>query len=85
MITTVVDRRRDDRGTPSRLQIVSSAFLTKLARHLGLIACLLILGQTSSRSVAGQIGIFLLIVLAAALNATGRALRSRFYGKQKLL
>jgi hypothetical protein len=67
------------------LQIVSSAFLTKLAKHLGLIACLLILGHTSSRSVAGQIGIFLLVVLAAALDATGRALRSRFYGSQKPL
>src|SRR5215470_18756388 len=54
--------------------VVSSTFLTKLAKHLALLACLMIVGQVS---VIGKLGIFLTVVVAAVSHSTGIALRRR--------
>ena len=54
-----------------------SPFLLKLAKHLALLACLLILGRASGRAEMGQVWIFALAVIAALLHLGGRALRLR--------
>jgi hypothetical protein len=56
---------------------LSSGFLSKLAKHLAVLACLGIVGETSGRFMIGQIGIFLLVVSAALLHSAGRALQRR--------
>src|SRR5215831_7898 len=57
--------------------VTSSTFLTKLAKHLALLACLMIVGQVADQSVIGKLGIFLTIVVAAVSHSTGIALRRR--------
>ena len=56
---------------------LSSAFLSKLAKHLAVLACLGIVGEISGRFVIGQIGIFLLVVSAALLHSVARTLQRR--------
>ena len=56
---------------------LSSACLSKLAKHLAVLACLGIVGETSGRFVIGQMGIFLLVVSAAVLHSAGRTLERR--------
>jgi hypothetical protein len=56
---------------------LSSALLSKLAKHLVVIACLIIIGGASRQSLIGQLGIFLLIVLAALIHSAGRAVQRR--------
>jgi hypothetical protein len=56
---------------------LSSALLSKLAKHLAVFACLAILGETSGRFVIGQMGIFLLVFSAALLHSAGRTLQRR--------
>jgi hypothetical protein len=56
---------------------LSSALLSKLAKHLAVLACLAILGETSGRFVIGQMGIFLLVVSAALSHSAGRTLQRR--------
>ena len=51
--------------------------LSKLAKHLAVLACLGIVGETSGRLVIGQMGIFLLVVSAAVLHSAGRTLQRR--------
>ena len=53
------------------------AFLTKLAKHMALIACLLIAGRLTGRFAGGQLGIFLTVVSAALLHSIGRVLQRR--------
>jgi len=57
---------------------LSSAFLSKLAKHLAVLACLGIVGETSGRFVIGQMGIFLLVVSAALLHSAARTLQRRY-------
>ena len=56
---------------------VIGAFLTKLAKHMALIACLLIAGRLTGRFAGGQLGIFLTVVSAALLHSIGRVLQRR--------
>jgi len=58
--------------------IVAAAFLTKLAKHLALLACLMTVGQATGRTAIGPLVIFLLVILATSLYSIGRALRRRF-------
>jgi hypothetical protein len=60
---------------------VSSAILSKVAKHLVVLACLTILGQAAGRSVIGPAGIFLLIIAAALLDSASRILHRRFNGR----
>ena len=53
------------------------AFLQKLAKHLALLACLMIVSQVGGRPVVGQLGIFVTVVLAALLHSADRAVRRR--------
>ena len=57
--------------------IVLAAFLTKLAKHLALLACLAIVGQATSRAFVGQRFIFLLILAAALIHSLGQTLKGR--------
>jgi hypothetical protein len=56
---------------------LSAAFLTKLAKHLALLACLMILGKASGRFVIGPPAIFLLVFLAAVIHFVGSTLERR--------
>ena len=62
-----------------RRHCLSIAFLTKLAKHLVILACLAIVGETSGRLVIGQRSIFLLIVLAALIDSAGRTFQRRLH------
>jgi len=57
--------------------IVFAAFLTKLAKHLGLLVCLAIVGQATGRAVLGQRSILLLVVAAALIHGLGETLKRR--------
>ena len=56
---------------------LGGAFLPKLAKHLALLACLMIVSQVAGRPVVGQLGIFVTVVLAALLHSAGRTVRRR--------
>jgi hypothetical protein len=56
---------------------LSAAFLVKLAKHLALIACFMIIGAASGRVAASETGIFLTVVAAALLHSIGRVLERR--------
>ncbi len=56
---------------------VISPFFQKLAKHLALLTCLLILERVSGRAEIGQIWIFGLALAASLLHLGGRALRLR--------
>jgi hypothetical protein len=56
---------------------LSTVFLSKLAKHLAVLGCLGIVGETSGRFAIGQMGIFLLVVSAALLHTAGRTLQHR--------
>jgi len=56
---------------------VISPFFQKLAKHLALLACLLILQRASGRAEIGQLWIFGLALIASLLYLGGRALRLR--------
>jgi hypothetical protein len=67
----------EQRITPRRLLSPVAGNLAKLAKHLAVIACLMIVGAPSGRSYVGEVGIFLIVVLAAALNCSAGAVRRR--------
>ena len=54
---------------------LGGAFLQKLAKHLALLACLMIVSQVAGRPMVGQLGIFVTVVLAALLHSAGLAVR----------
>jgi hypothetical protein len=54
-----------------------AGILAKLAKHLALIACLLIVGEASGRSAIGEVGIFLVVLAAGALHSAGQLLQRR--------
>lgn len=60
-----------------RRALVFAPFLIKVAKHLALLACVLIAATGSGGSTFRQLGILLLVVLAALLHAAGRAYRRR--------
>ena len=64
-------------GRRSPSAIVLAAFLTKLAKHLALLACLAIVGQTTGRAALGQLAILFLVICAALLHTVGLALKPR--------
>jgi hypothetical protein len=63
---------------------VFAAFLTKLAKHLLVIACLAILGRATGRLAVDQPVIFGLIVIATLGQFIGSALQTRFSRQAKL-
>ena len=58
---------------------LSSALLIKFAKHLALLACVIIVSDATGRSVVGEFGIFLLVVIAAFTHSVGRALQLSIY------
>jgi hypothetical protein len=60
-----------------RITAVASALLSKTAKHLALLACLLIVGKATGRLTAGQFAIFCLTIFAALAHLTGHALSRR--------
>jgi hypothetical protein len=65
-------------GRRSPSAIVFAAFLTKLAKHLALLACLAIAGQATGRAALGPPAILFLIICAALLHSVGLALKPRW-------
>ena len=66
--------------TPSPYSHIPAAlavFLSKVAKHLALLACLLILGKATGRLTSGQFAIFCLTILAMIAHLAGRALAPR--------
>ncbi len=57
-----------------RTAIVASVLLTKIAKHLALLACVLILGKAAGRFAMGELGIFLLALFATVAHLFARAL-----------
>jgi hypothetical protein len=57
--------------------VVFTAFLSKLAKHLALLACLAIIGQATGRASVGAHFIIGLIVIAALIHNLGATLERR--------
>jgi len=57
--------------------ILSSALLSKLAKHLAVLACVAIVGENSGRFAIGQKGILVLVISAALLHSVARTLQHR--------
>ena len=53
---------------------VIAGLLQKFAKHLALLACLLILGRATGRVDPGQLTILLIVVSAATLHFLGNSL-----------
>jgi hypothetical protein len=53
------------------------AFLPKLAKHLALLSCVMIVSQVAGLPVVGQLAIFVTVVLAALFHSAGLAVRRR--------
>jgi len=51
--------------------------LAKVAKHLALLATVLIIGGASGKSIAAQIGVLIVVVLAALLHSIARTLQRR--------
>lgn len=63
---------------------VSGALLIKLAKHLALMTCLLIIGQPIGRFAVSQLDVFLMVLTAAVLHAIGRVLQCRLSHSDRL-
>jgi hypothetical protein len=59
------------------LLLLPAAILSKLAKHLALIACLLIVEEASGRAAIGAVGIFFLVLAAVILHRSGDKLQRR--------
>ena len=66
---------------PRAFKSFGSTSLTRIAKHLALLACLMIIGAATGRAVLGQVGIFIVVVLAALIGSAGCAVQSRFPGR----
>jgi len=65
-------------ATPdSLLNPAVAVFLCKLAKHLALLACLMILGKAAGRLTIEPLAIFFLPVFASAAHLAGRSLSAR--------
>ena len=76
----MLDRQQSDSVGGTRFHAptcVIAAFLIKLAKHLALIACFMILGAASGRAPASETGIFITVAAAALLHSVGRVLGRR--------
>ena len=63
---------------------VIGAFLVKLAKHLALMTCLLIIGEPVGRFAVSQLGLFLMVLTAAVLHSIGRVLQCRLSHSDRL-
>jgi hypothetical protein len=74
----MLDRQqsKSDRTTLHTAWVIS-AFLIKFAKHLALIASLLIAGRSMGRLAVTQLDIFLTILSAALLHSIGQVLQRR--------
>lgn len=71
-------QRESGRTLPIRSSTsITAAFLIKLAKHLALLGCLMIVGAASGRFAPSEVAILLTIVAAAFLHSAGRALELR--------
>ena len=50
-------------------------FLLKLAKHVALLACLLLIGKARGEPTIGPLGILLVIIGAALIHSVGRRLQ----------
>jgi hypothetical protein len=78
----VLSRRANSSPTTTRGTVRWSAwviapFLVKLAKHMALLSCLMIVARATGRIEASALGIFFLIVSAAVLHSIGRLLEHR--------
>lgn len=63
---------------PARpLRTVIAAFLIKLAKHMALLTCLVIVGIATGRSSVAEVAIFLMVVVASVSYSIGRSLERR--------
>ena len=71
-------RKKSAEKNPVHLStFVFAGFLTKLAKHLALIACFMIVGISRSRFATSHVAIFLTILSAAVIHSLGRVLQRR--------
>ena len=63
---------------------VIGACLIKLAKHLALMTCLLIIGDPIGRFAISQLGLFLMVLTAAVLHSIGRVLQCRLSHSDRL-
>ena len=63
---------------------VIGAFLIKLAKHLALMTCLLIIGEPVGRFGVSQLGLFVMVLTAAVLHSIGRVLQGRLSHSDRL-
>ena len=72
---------RNFSSPPRAFKSFGSASLTMIAKHLALLACFMIIGAATGRPVLGQVGIFIVVVLAALIHSAGCAIESRSPGR----
>jgi hypothetical protein len=74
-------------GVPSvrASTFVIAGFFLKFAKHLALLACLLIVGGATGRTNIGPVGVFFLILGAAAIYSAGRTLELKSMALNRLL
>lgn len=58
-------------------RVVSGALLNKLAKHLALLALLVILGRASGRTGISSLTIFFMVIGAAVIHRAARARQLR--------
>lgn len=56
---------------------VVASFLIKLAKHMALIACLMIAGSATGRAAISQLAIFCLVAGAAVIYSIGQSMKRR--------
>jgi len=61
-------------GTARWSAWVIAPFLVKLAKHMALLSCLMIVARATGRIEASALGIFFLVLSAAVLHSIGRLL-----------
>lgn len=72
-----VFRGEPNPGSPRWPARAIAPILAKLAKHLVLLALVLIIGGANGRSSAAQIGILIVVALAALLHSLARTLQRR--------
>jgi hypothetical protein len=65
------------RSPYSHINAAMAVFLSKVAKHLALLACLLILGNAGGRLTIDPLVIFVLTIFASIAHLVGRALAPR--------
>ena len=64
-------------GSPRWPACAIAPILAKLAKHLALLATVLIIGGALGKSVSGQIAVFIVIVAATLVHSIARTLQRR--------